>query len=107
MSLPRLALRLTKTAIPLVLLLAGLFAATTPASAAATYTFYVSGTSVGQTSPSVAKDYTLNITNLNSSASISFNFSIVSSPIGWTSQLSAASLTVGPSATRQVTLTVQ
>jgi uncharacterized membrane protein len=107
MSLPRLALRLTKTAIPLLLLLGALLAATMPASAAATYTFYVSGSSVGQTSPAVAKDYTLNITNLNGSASISFNLSIVSSPIGWTSQLSAASLTVGPSATRQITLTVQ
>ncbi len=107
MSLPRLALRLTKTAIPILLVLAGLLAATMPASAAASYTFYVSGTSVGQTSPSVAKDYPLNITNLNGSASISFNLSIVSSPIGWTSQLSASSLTVGPSATRQITLTVQ
>ena len=107
MPLPHLALRLTATAAALFLLLAGILAIAAPASAAATYTFYVSGSSVGQTAPGVAKDYTLNLTNLNSSASISFNLSIVAGPIGWTTQLSQASLTVGPSGTGQVVLTVR
>ncbi len=107
MLLSRLAVRMSKTAMVALFLVAGVLVTSTPASAAATYTFYVNGSSVGQTSPAVAKDYTLNLTNLNSSASISFNLSIVSSPLGWTTQLSQASLTVGPSATRQITLTVQ
>lgn len=102
-----MALRVTSTAAALTILLAGLLVATSPASAAATYTFYASGSAVGTTAPGVAKDYTLNVTNLNSTASISFNLGIAASPVGWTSQLSQSSLTVAPSATRQVTLTVQ
>jgi uncharacterized membrane protein len=77
-----------------------------PASAAATYTFYASGSAVGQSAPGVAKDYTLNLTNLNSTAAISFNLSVVASPQGWTASLSASSTTVGPSATRQIILSV-
>src|SRR6266571_3977408 len=102
-----MALRLSTTAAATLALLMVSVLIATPASAAATYTFYVSGSAVGQTAPGVSKDYTLNLTNLNSTASISFNLSIVTSPIGWTTQLSQTSLTVSASATRQITLTVQ
>lgn len=81
--------------------------ASSPASAAATYTFYASGSAVGTTAPGLAKDYTLNLTNLNTSASISFNLGIAASPVGWTTQLSQTSLTVAASTTQQVTLTVR
>ena len=107
MSLPRLALRLTSTAAAFTVLLAAVLVASSPASAAATYTFYASGSAVGTTAPGVAKDYTLNLTNLNASSSISFNLAIAASPVGWTAQLSQTSLTVAASSTQQVTLTVR
>lgn len=107
MPLPRLNLRLSTTAVITLLVAVAAIAAVAPtASAAATYTFYASGSAVGQTSPGVPHDYALNLTNLNSTAAISFNLSVVALPLGWTGQLSQSALTVGPSATQQVTLSV-
>lgn len=107
MSLPRLNLRLSTTCVLTLLVGVVAFSALAPtASAAATYTFYASGSAVGQTSPGVPHDYALNLTNLNSTAAISFNLSVVALPLGWTGQLSQSSLTVGPSGTQQVTLSV-
>ncbi|HEX9708947.1 MAG TPA: NEW3 domain-containing protein, partial [Candidatus Thermoplasmatota archaeon] len=77
-----------------------------PATAAATYTFYASGSAVGETSPGVPRDYQLNLTNLNSTSAISFNLSVVALPQGWSGQLSQSAVTVSPSGTLQVTLSV-
>jgi uncharacterized membrane protein len=107
MPLPHQPLKLSTTAAFTLLIGAVALLALAPAaSAAATYTFYASGSAVGQTSPGVPYDYTLNITNLNGTSAISFNLSVVAAPLGWSAQLSQSALTVGPLGTQQVTLSV-